>query len=417
MIGPKGLGSVMGMFDRLLATASRVGRVRRTARPDRCQAAPAEALTEQQAVDVGGPTYQRGLTALERGDLATAERCFRQAAERRPDIGWFAYRLGGVLAALGRYDEADAIFAQRHRMRLGPELVTDSSILLVGARHHAALVARRPAAATDAIASAISQTGADALLFLCCDAGYFTRYAAAAIASALANGAIEFGCHVHLINPDRAALDEEARIRSRHPGSAISFSRETVDLAARSETERKVYYSCRRFQLMPALLRQVAGPVIIADIDQLVIRSLEPVLARVADGDVGLIRFDGLSRYNPLAMISASALVAGDTTAARAYFDLVCAYVDHCLAADLWVWHLDQAALYGAYTMLNAGSPDGAPPVRFSRLDPAILESTMFDASKPADPAPATVFWSVTASFPGNAAKHGLDVFCRYSRR
>ena len=263
------------------------------------------------------------------------------------------------------------------------------------------------------ILSAVPHTDRAALLLLCCNSCYFTRYAAAAVASALANSTIDLACHVHLINPDGKAFEEEARIRSRHLGCAISFSHENFDLSARREAEQKVFYSCRRFQLLPAILRHVAGPVIIADVDQLIVRSLEPLLAKAQDSDVGLIRSDGLARYNPLAMISASAVLAGTTAEARSYFDLVCAYVDHCLAADLWVWHLDQAALYGAYTMLQAG----AHPVRFTMLDPAILESTVFDGTPQAAPARATIFWSVTASFPVNAAKYELELFRRYCGR
>lgn len=215
------------------------------------------------------------------------------------------------------------------------------------------------------------------------------------------------------MDPDSAVIEEQTRILRRHPGCAVSFSSERTDLSSRSETERRVYYACRRFQLLPTILRRAAGAVIIADVDQLLVRGLDSVLAKVRDADVGLIQYNGTTLSSPLATISASAVVAQGTEGARRYFDLVAAYVDYCFERNLWVWHLDQAALYAAKLMVEARGE----PVRIWPLDPAILESTVFDASATGEPAPGTVFWSITHSLSSNAAKRELDLFERYNSR
>jgi hypothetical protein len=400
------------MLERLIATSSRrLGHLwghgawlsNQRNRPD--------ALTELEAVEIGGKTYQQALDATGRRDLALAARLFRRIASRHPDVGWFSYRLGGILAAQGQLDEADRIFAKGHRMRLAPHLVTDSRILMVGSQHYGALAEHTVSNGSCVVPSSLSQNDSTALFFLCCDARYFNMYAAPAIGSALAKGGITLACHVHVVNPDSEVLAQETNIRARHPGGAISFSHDTIDLSSRSEAERKVYYSCRRYQLLPAILRRVSGPIIVADVDQVVVGGLASVISSIDHGDVALIMPDGLSRYNPLAMISASAVVTRDSPGARTYFDLVGAYIDHCLAHDLWIWHLDQAALYGAYAMLQANGRE----IRFCELDPAILESIALDGRQNLQPAPSTVFWSATSSRGDHAT--ATELLARYSDR
>ena len=370
-------------------------------------------FSDAEAGQIGGATYLKGLNAVERGDLGQAARCFSQAARQWPEVGWFAYRLAGVLVTMGRHDEADRIFTEEHFLRVTPDLVTDTRILLLGPKYYAALdsAAREPHASV--IDEDLPRFGAAALLFLSCDSTYFKLYAGAAIASAQTNSAVDLACHVHIVDPDSAVIEEQTRILRRHPGCAVSFSSERTDLSSRSETERRVYYACRRFQLLPTILRRAAGAVIIADVDQLLVRGLDSVLAKVRDADVGLIQYNGTTLSSPLATISASAVVAQGTEGARRYFDLVAAYVDYCFERNLWVWHLDQAALYAAKLMVEARGE----PVRIWPLDPAILESTVFDASATGEPAPGTVFWSITHSLSSNAAKRELDLFERYNSR
>lgn len=400
------------MLERLIAVSSRrIGQLWGHGGWLSHQRNPPDTLTELEAVEIGGKTYRRALEATDRRDLVLAARLFRLIASQYPDVGWFSYRLGGILAAQGRLDEADQIFARGHRMRLAPHLVTDSRILMVGSQHYAALNQHSASNDSCIVPSSPSQSVSATLLFLCCDARYFNMYAAAAIGSALAYGGVALACHVHVVNPDGEVLAQETNIILRHPGSAITFSHDTTDLSSRSEAERKVYYSCRRYQLLPAVLRRASGPIIVADIDQVVVQGLASVISSIDHGDVALIMPDGLSRYNPLAMISASALVTRDSPGARAYFDLVGAYIDHCLAHDLWIWHLDQAALFGAYTMLQTNGQ----PTRFCTLDPTILESIALSDQQNVQPAPSTVFWSATSSRGDHATS--TELLTRYSDR
>ncbi len=366
---------------------------------------------DDEARQIGGGVYRKGLEAVASGDLVRGERCFRRAAKRWPSAGWFSYRLGSVLLAQGKHDEAEAIFAAGKPLRLAPDLVTDARILLVGPQHYATLNGAAKGSGAAVIADALPRSPAAMLLFLCCDSTYFELYADAAIASALANSAVDLACHIHIVNPDRHTVGEQTRIARRHPGRAVSFSSECTDFGRRGETERRVYYACRRFQLLPAILRRAGAPVIVADVDQLVVRALDPVLTAVRNADVGLIEFGELSYASPLATISASAVVVQATDGARRYFDLVAAYIDHCFEHDLWLWHLDQAALYACKLMVESRGE----PIRIRPLDPAILESTVFDAAATGEPAPGTVFWSITHSLASNAAKRRLDLFERYS--
>ena len=61
---------------------------------------------------------QEGLSAYLDGELDTAERCYRQALEKRPDDPAALYNLGTLLRITGRVEEAKSVL---RRAAMGPE--------------------------------------------------------------------------------------------------------------------------------------------------------------------------------------------------------------------------------------------------------------------------------------------------------
>lgn len=66
---------------------------------------------EEVELDVDGPLLQPGATAAARGDLEEARASFESVHARHPELAAAAYDLGLVLEALGRWEEAEALYA------------------------------------------------------------------------------------------------------------------------------------------------------------------------------------------------------------------------------------------------------------------------------------------------------------------
>ena len=66
---------------------------------------------EEVELEVDNPLLQPGVTAATRGDLEEARESFASVHTRHPDLASASYDLGLVLEALGRWEEAEALYA------------------------------------------------------------------------------------------------------------------------------------------------------------------------------------------------------------------------------------------------------------------------------------------------------------------
>ena len=66
---------------------------------------------EEVEMEVDSPLLQPGVTAATRGDLEEARESFESVHTRHPDLAGASYDLGLVLEALGRWEEAEALYA------------------------------------------------------------------------------------------------------------------------------------------------------------------------------------------------------------------------------------------------------------------------------------------------------------------
>ncbi len=66
---------------------------------------------EEVEMEVDSPLLQPGVTAATRGDLEEARESFASVHTRHPDLAGASYDLGLVLEALGRWEEAEALYA------------------------------------------------------------------------------------------------------------------------------------------------------------------------------------------------------------------------------------------------------------------------------------------------------------------
>ena len=223
---------------------------------------------------------------------------------------------------------------------------------------------------------------------------------ARALHSSLA--AVQANCllHIHVINPDAATTLLLEYVKER-PGPMVAFSSEEVDLSGLSDDQRRVYYASARFFVVSALRRHYDKPVIVADIDQVVLK--DPASLIEPGSDVLAIRFP-YGRFNLMARFYASAIIAS-TPAAATYFDRVAAYIAGRMRDPPAIaWHLDQIALDVAHLVSD--------DIALSDLPLGAMLIAAPDADIPDD----AYFWAVNYSITANARKLAHPIFKKLER-
>jgi len=345
--------------------------------------------------------YQ-ALFGLSEMSIEEAAALHRRCLDDMPRDGTMRYRLGCLLARLRRFDEANALFARGKLIRCGDGRFTSTRVVRFPSRAGdgtGVLPMRRE---LDLDAGAGRQVDAEHVWFVACDTRYFHKFAASMCNSVVARSQLKPAIHIHLINP--AAGDEAALhgLRAALPVS-LAWSYERTDCEELSEFRRRTYYSCARYLVLPELRRRYKVPIVIADIDQLVVRSLRPLLRDAASSDVGLMVFDD-QVANILSVISATFMIVNATDGARRFADTVHdVLADRMHDAPGFGWHLDQAALAVAYYFHD--------DVRSFLVPPRILDSQIMEDDKVLPPSPEALLWSITATHPANAAKLNSPTF------
>jgi tetratricopeptide (TPR) repeat protein len=348
--------------------------------------------------------FTEGLIHARLGDADRAEAALRIAVALDPRRDGATFALASLLACRGAFDEADALFARDLRVRCdnGKFTWTRCIRLPLPGRPLGAEAPATPVPPGREIwfAAPAQPEGLRAVYAVAADSAYLCRFARPLAASLARSGGGGLLLHVHAINPDQEARSVLAEL-GRGP-AAIGISEEAVDLSDWAEDARRSYYSCVRFLILPELLARHAVPVVVADIDQMLLADPAAVLARASEGDIGLLLFDN-QRQNLLSRVSATLMLAAPTAGARRFAATLAAVLAEAIAEpQRMVWHLDQAAL--AVTQL------GTEGVRCFCLDPAIVHLAA-DEPSPARPAGVGVFWSITHSIPANWAKLETPTF------
>jgi hypothetical protein len=364
-------------------------------------AAALEAFATAAAMTVGqlpAPVrFAEGLIYARLGQTDRAEAALRIAVALDPTRDGAIFALASLLACRGAFVEADAFFARDLRVRCDDGKFTWTRCIRLplpgrplGAEAPTAPVPPGREVRFDAPARRVELR---AVYAVAADSAYLRQFARPLTASLARSGGGGLLLHLHAINPDQEARSVLAEL-ARGP-VPIGISEEAVDLSAWDEDARRSYYSCARFLILPDLLARYTVPVLVADIDQMLLADPAPLLERTAEGDVGLMLFDN-QRQNLLSRISATLMLAAPTAGARRFAATLAAVLAEAIAEpQRMVWHLDQAAL--AVTQL------GTEGVRCFCLDPAIVHMAA-DEPPPARPAGVGVFCSITHSIPTNWA-------------
>ncbi|MCF8506985.1 MAG: tetratricopeptide repeat protein [Caulobacter sp.] len=322
---------------------------------------------------MGEGNYRRS-----RNDPAGAEAFCRKAAVLEPGLPFAHARLGHLAALGGRLEEADEHLrrADRHGparesvMRFGTDFMN---------RLEASPLPGPP------VAGELPDIDAPLVVLSSCDSGYFDRFAEPFARTLAETAGLPVHLHLHLIG------DEAGRARElvRRAGLNSAVVTTQPDRAPGGGKERSTYYACQRFLLLPHLLRHYRRPVLLLDIDLVVLRPLGLLLDMAGTADLAAV--GGQPDFETWNQLWADVLLWRPTAAGLAFADLTARYVGHFLDRGLPRWFLDQIALFAAWRSLAAR---GSGP-RLTLLPSLIHRDGMAEDDPRRD---ACLFWSIRAS-------------------
>ena len=339
------------------------------------------------------------------GNLEEARKFLQKAQRQLPNNEHYEkaklislYQLGSVNAALGNFDEAQAVFDKNIEIGCDNGWTTRTGIIDLSQEIKPASE-KRIAVSFD-MPSTNSAT-AKYVYFVASDLTYCKKFAPSLIRKLGELASV--GCHLHFHgialserdvggrNEDWAFLDKlltDANISS-------SFTLGVLDMARLSAKQKKSIYASERFRILPDLLKVYNLPVIVADVDQLPLQDPQCIFRD--NVGVQLLRFPN-SVLNFLSVTSATVSVFYPQYGGLQFSQKLSAYIENIYSdIERLDWHVDQAAL----TSVCYTAPE---QVEVSYLDPTILEQNPRMTSPDDALNNGAVFWSVTNSIRGNAA-------------
>jgi Flp pilus assembly protein TadD len=228
----------------------------------------------------------RGNRHRRRGEGGAAESAYRQAAALDPALPFAWSRLGCLFAAQADWANAETAFAEcRSRVDW-----VESGLVLDGAPLAALQAGPDPLAP---VMGDLRPSARRLTVLVGCDAGYGRRYLPSLAASLADRAGLDATLHAHIVNPeaDTAALVD--RVGRDHPRLDLRLSHEILPLAGLSRNEANTYYACARFLRLPEILALDRHPVLVLDIDALVLADLGALVQSLATTDLALRRLEG----------------------------------------------------------------------------------------------------------------------------
>lgn len=345
-----------------------------------------------------------GKISAEIGDLETSDGSFEYALRALPNNQAFdsvrastEYQYGSLLAAIGKFQQAQELFNKDLPVSCDNSWKTTSrtvDFFVTSKRHN---VEHK-----DTVSNIIKLDASTKLIYLVSgDLKYCENFGPRLLKSlnSFANAEIHLHFHGTSIGDKDLGAKEEAwdgfKKQLGKYSNSTSFSRNHIDKNDFNESQIKAIYSFERFRVLPNILKQHKIPVLVADIDQLPLRS--PIGLLTDKFDVALLRFPK-GVLNILSVISATLSFFRPTENGIAAADTLQSYFESALSNTAKLnWHVDQAGL----AVLDYQNTDA----HIKHLDSKLVVT---DPSKH-DPDEATKlgawFWSVTNSIAGNAKK------------
>jgi hypothetical protein len=186
------------------------------------------------------------------------------------------------------------------------------------------------------------------VVFFACDTSFMQRFGSALISSCYEN-ARECSVHVHLFQPTPEILHDVEAMQTKFGDMPLSYTYEDhIDFGALPD--RRMYYTAFRFVALRKLVSDSQSLFICLDADSLIVNSLQPLIAKVRQRDVGLCFRMNRLRLNK--KVLAFCVAVNHTPGALNFLDLFAGlslkFQRHYIPFRSGFF-FDQSALYFAY--------------------------------------------------------------------
>lgn len=320
--------------------------------------------------------------------LSVAELLCRRVLKQWPDNPFATGRLASILTEQGRYREADRLFQDLGRGYGGVEAVIRlSPEFMETLRRDTPPSGRQP--------DRDHAEAADLVVMAGCDSIYFHRFGDA-LANSLAKTCRRVLLHFHVVDADDGILVRLEQMRERLPGLPIRLTSEPVPATLPPDL-RRTYFACARFLRLPDVLADYQRPVLMLDVDMVVLKDVAPLVEQLRQEGADLALIHGEPR-DPWCCLWADVILAAPTERTFDYLAMVRNYILHFMPSA--AWFLDQIALFA----VRANGFDG-------RCGMKMLEWPMDIQNSGLD---HTYFWSLHVSQPSNAESTESDLYLKF---
>jgi len=339
--------------------------------------------------------------AVNLGDRRRAEMLLSRALRIDPTSESATYLLGSLLAFRGALPAARRLFRRDVPVVIGNGHVTYTRILCPDDEAPSGARAVAPGAVRW-LCGELSHDDMRPVYLVAADSVYFLRYARALLTSLRLCG-MRLRVVVHVVNPSPEVVAAARVLHASGDDFCATFEETALD--GLSPEGRSTYYACARYFALSFMADDVATPIVVADIDQVVMRTPRRLFDLSRRHDVCVLRFDHLA-HNIFALVSATVMVVEPTPAARRFCAELLANLKSAFRDDRrLLWHLDQALL--ALAVL------GAEGVRVGRIPSAMLHLVAGEP-RAGRLRPMPIFWSITNSQPDNLCKLESPSFAKF---
>ena len=211
-----------------------------------------------------------------------------------------------------------------------------------------------------------------------------------------------------MLNSDARVFEIARTLIKRHESVAVVLTHESIDTAKLPSS--KLLYACARFILLPALMEYYRKPVIVLDLDALVMRDLGALLRTASHASVA-VPLVNQGRGEPTETLWAALVCFSTQPAAHTLAALAANYILEEIACGRGYWFLDQAALLAVLAHANA-----LPETEVLLLPEHVLQCTDRPEARLVTDADdlSSCFWTVAASVPAHAGRIEHPAFRAY---
>ena len=289
-----------------------------------------------------------GREASRQGDFEQAVRCFLEAVRLRPTDPHARHWLGLALANVQRFQEADLWLDSVKQYQL-----CQAAIVALDPQRLEEIIQENNVFYLPENLDGAPETDPESVVLLSMDGNYFKKYARRFLLSLHEKMTIEdWLVHIHIVHPDQECLDAAQQYRQQGIPLVLSWSYPELpeQKASKTETiEHRTLYACSRLLLWPWALETYNCPVWIVDCDM---EMVAPLPAINDNYDAGFIRFpNSLQPLYQEFFLSASYI--HPSREGIRFARAMASYIHHFMAKRLWVWGLDQVALYAVWAFFE----------------------------------------------------------------